>query len=205
MPFTIRRHAMQNYPESLAEQEAAVEAVLNGASPLIIFTEHPPIYTVGTSGSMKDVLTTRFANTTIQVYETGRGGKVTYHGPGQLMCYVIADLRLERDLRLHVWRLEEMAIRALADFGIQGHRSRKGIGVWTSDGKIASIGVRCRRWVTYHGMAINRDPNLTHFSGIVPCGLAGEKVTSMAKLGANVPRIELEEALAAHADSLFRC
>ncbi len=198
------RHARQPYAESLAEQERIVGELLAGrAENTLILTEHPPVYTIGTSGSETDVLAREIDGERIEVFATGRGGEVTYHGPGQLVCYVIADLRAERDLHRHVRRLEELAIRTLADFGIEGGRSERGVGVWVDGAKIAAIGVRCRRWIAFHGMALNIRPNLAHFRGIVPCGLRDAPVTSMIALGAKAAREEVEAALIPHARALF--
>ncbi len=200
----IIRHNQQAYPESLKEQEALVSAILNGEeAPLLILTEHPPVFTIGTSGSDADVLHRRVDGDDIEVFPTGRGGEVTYHGPGQLVCYMLADLNHEKDLHKHVWRLEEMAIRTLADFGITSARSERGIGVWVNDLKIAAVGVRCRRWVTFHGIALNIHPNLKHFSGIVPCGMRDAPVTSMHHEGADIERRAVEESVIRHARELF--
>ncbi len=199
----VIRHKIQAYPVSMAEQEAEVNRILSGkASPCIILTEHPPVFTIGTSGSEKDVLSTEIGGEQIQTFATGRGGEVTYHGPGQLVCYVIADLRAERDLHLHVWRLEEFIIRGLQHFGIDGVRDRRGIGVWVKGRKIAAIGVRCRRWIAWHGVALNIHPNLKHFSGIVPCGMRDAPVTSMHALGVHAKRPEVEVVLLAIAKVL---
>jgi len=195
----IIRHQMQPYPESLAEQEALVAAILAEKSePGLIFTEHPPVYTIGSSGSEKDVLTREMDGEKIEVYATGRGGEVTYHGPGQLICYVIADQREEQDLHKHVWRLEEMVIRTLADFGIKSARDKRGIGVWVDGNKIAAVGVRCRKWITYHGIALNINPNLKHFAGIVACGMSDNPVTSMWQLGVEVSRADVEKVITRH-------
>jgi len=200
----IIRHGRQPYPESLAEQEAQVAAVLaGGEAPVLILTEHPPVYTIGTSGDEGDVLRRDIDGEAIAVYESGRGGEVTYHGPGQLVCYVIADIRHEQDLHKHVWRLEEMVMRTLADFGIVAGRSERGIGVWVDGCKIAAVGVRCRKWITFHGIALNIDPNLRHFSGIVPCGMRDAPVTSMGVHGVAADRRQVETALSAHARKLF--
>jgi lipoyl(octanoyl) transferase len=200
----IIRHERQSYPESLAEQEACVAAVLAGAgAPLLILTEHPPVYTIGTSGREDDVLSREVDGEAIAVFPSGRGGEVTYHGPGQLVCYVIADIRHEQDLHKHVWRLEEMVIRTLADFGIEAGRSPRGIGVWVDGRKIAAVGVRCRKWITFHGIALNIDPNLRHFSGIVPCGMHDAPVTSMRELGSHASRDDVERAMVQHAGELF--
>ncbi|MDQ6995901.1 MAG: lipoyl(octanoyl) transferase LipB [Mariprofundus sp.] len=195
----IIRHDRQDYPESIAEQEALVAAILAGTGkPGIIFTEHPPLYTIGTSGSETDVLRRSIDGESIAVYPSGRGGEVTYHGPGQLICYVVADLRAAQDLHRHVQRLEEMIIRTLADFDVQAGRDPRGIGVWVEGKKIAAVGVRCRKWITFHGIALNINPNLRHFSGIVPCGMTDAPVTSMRALGLNVDRRHVEQAICRH-------
>ena len=192
----IIHHQRQLYPDSLAEQEALVAAILVGESePSLILTEHPPVYTIGSSGSEADVLSRQIDGETIAVYPTGRGGEVTYHGPGQLICYVIADQRGEQDLHKHVWRLEEMVIRTLAEFGITADRDARGIGVWVDGEKIAAVGVRCRKWITYHGIALNINPNLKHFAGIVACGMSDSPVTSMWQLGVEVDRADVEAVI----------
>lgn len=203
--FRIIRHRQQPYPVSLAEQERIVADIIAGRAPsTLIFTEHSPVYTIGTSGSAGDVLARRIDGEQIEVYETGRGGEVTYHGPGQLVCYVLADIRAAQDLHRHVWRLEEMIIRTLAEFDIVAGRNQRGIGVWVGERKIAAVGVRCRRWVTYHGIALNVQPNLRHFDGIVACGMADRPVTSMQALGCEVGRETLEPVIATHAEACFR-
>ena len=181
-----------------------VDAILKGsAPPCLIMTEHPPIYTIGTSGQRADVLQTIIDGVEIDVVHTGRGGEVTYHGPGQLVCYVLADLRQEQDLHRHVWRLEELIIRALARFNIKGSRCERGIGVWVGEAKIASVGVRCRRWISYHGVALNINPILAHFRGIVPCGMAGAAMTSMHEHGARASRAQVEQKILQCAEELF--
>jgi len=200
----IIRHTSQSYPDSLAEQEARVADIIAGtASPCIILTEHPPLYSIGTSGSESDILKRNINGENIEVFPSGRGGEVTYHGPGQLVCYVLADLRSAPDLHRHVWRLEEMVIRTLKAFDIAGQRSERGIGVWVNDNKIAAVGVRCRRWVTFHGIALNINPNLRHFSGIVACGMQDSPVSSMQMEGIHASRGEVEEQLLPHAEALF--
>ncbi|MFQ5345466.1 MAG: lipoyl(octanoyl) transferase LipB [Mariprofundus sp.] len=195
----IIRHDRQNYPESMAEQEAMVADILAGrATSTLIFTEHPPLYSIGTSGSEADVLTRNINGESIAVYPSGRGGEVTYHGPGQLICYLLADLRKDQDLHAHVHRLEEMIIRTLADFDIEAGRSSRGIGVWVEDKKIAAVGVRCRKWITFHGIALNIDPDLRHFSGIVPCGMSDAPVTSMRALGSTADRNSVEQVIRHH-------
>ncbi len=199
----VIRHERQDYAVSMAEQEAEVKRILQGAAPCIILTEHPPVFTIGTSGSRQDILSTVIDGGHIRTFVTGRGGAVTYHGPGQIVCYVIDDLRGERDLHRHVWQLEEVVIRTLDRFGLPARRDRRGIGVWLDRGKIAAVGVRCRRWVTWHGVALNICPNLRHFSGIVPCGLRDAPVTSMHDCGVTAERAEVEDILVAEACALF--
>ncbi|MDX8414217.1 MAG: lipoyl(octanoyl) transferase LipB [Mariprofundales bacterium] len=197
-------HPQQPYPESLQEQEETVTALLaDQVPPTLILTEHPPTYTIGTSGRSSDILQREVNGESIAVFPTGRGGEVTYHGPGQLLCYLIADLRHDRDLHKHIWRLEEMIIRTLADFAITACRDRRGIGVWVDGLKIAAAGVRCRRWVTWHGIALNINPNLRHFSGIVPCGMRDAPVTSMHRCGSDATRGETEQRIQHHANRLF--
>ena len=195
------------YPEALAAMEARVQAIRDGgARELVWLLEHPPLYTAGTSARGGDLLLAdRFP-----VYQAGRGGQYTYHGPGQRIAYVMLDLRRRRpDVRAYVWSLEEWIIRALARFDIRGERSAGRIGIWVvrpdrGEAKIAAIGVRVRRWVTYHGIAINLDPDLEHFAGIVPCGLAGFGVTSLADLGLNATTLpDLDLALRAAFEEVF--
>jgi len=201
----IIRHESQAYADSEAEQEAMVAAILGGnAPPCLILTEHPPVYTIGTSGQASDVLRRSVDGEEIEVIHSGRGGEVTYHGPGQLVCYVLADLRQEQDLHRHVWRLEELIIRVLSHFDIKAGRCERGIGVWVGEAKIAAVGVRCRRWISYHGVALNINPALAHFNGIVPCGMANAQVTSMHALGVKVSRNHLESELIQHAGDLFQ-
>ena len=200
----VVHHARQSYPDSIAEQELAVGELLTGSHRnRLILTEHPPIYTLGTSASDADVLNREIDGESIEVFETGRGGEVTYHGPGQLVCYLIVDISEEQDLHKHVWRLEEMVIRTLADFGIESERNKRGIGVWVGDKKIAAVGVRCRKWITYHGIALNIDPNMKHFDGIVTCGMSDRPVTSMKQLGQNISRQDVEAVIIKHANGLF--
>lgn len=171
------------YEPAVAEMEERAGEILQGLkSELIWFLEHPPLYTAGTSAKAPDLLDGgRFP-----VYASGRGGQYTYHGPGQLVAYVLLDLNKRgRDVRRHVHRLEAWAIAALGDYGISGERREGRPGIWVmkpqGDAKIAAIGVRVRRWVTYHGIAVNVCPDLSHFSGIVPCGISDAGVTSLAE------------------------
>jgi len=185
--------------------EERVDAIIAGTKPeLIWFLQHPPLYTAGTSADISELKdAARFP-----VYETGRGGRYTYHGPGQRVIYAMVDLRERgRDVRAHVWRLEEIMIRTLADFDIVGERREGRIGIWvTSDGreeKIGAIGVRIRKWVAYHGLALNIDPDLSHFSGIVPCGISEFGVTSIRKLGITATMEEVDAAFRKNFDTLL--
>lgn len=200
-----RESALVPYREALAEMEARNAAIREGTgSELIWLLEHPPVYTAGTSAKQADLLDPRF-----DVVETGRGGQFTYHGPGQRVGYILLDLnRRARDVRGFVHAVEGWVIDALADFGVDGWRAEGRIGIWTRDidgreAKIGAIGVRVRRWVTMHGFAVNLAPDLSHFSGIVPCGIAEYGVTSMARLGHEVDNAAWDAALAAHADTFF--
>ncbi|MBF0426689.1 MAG: lipoyl(octanoyl) transferase LipB [Magnetococcales bacterium] len=192
--FRLVRHACQEYSASLAEQQTAVAAILDKTSPnLLILTEHLPVYTMGRSGKPGEVLDPALAGTTIPVLETDRGGRVTYHGPGQMVAYVLLDLGPRaHEVRQHVWRLEECALRTLAALGVRADRDPAGPGVWVGWAKIGALGVRIRRGVTAHGLALNRDPDLRHFSGIIPCGFVDRPVTSLAALGVTVTREQLE-------------
>lgn len=173
------------YPDALAAMEARVGAIHRGeASELIWLLEHPPLYTAGTSADPAEL----FNPQGFPVFEAGRGGRYTYHGPGQRVGYVMLDLnRRGRDVRHFVHCLEGWVIDALADLGISAHRAPGRIGIWVDHGdteaKIGAIGVRVRRWVTMHGFAVNLNPELSHFSGIVPCGIAEFPVTSLDEMG----------------------
>ena len=162
--------------------------------------EHPPVYTAGTSAAPAELLDPRF-----EVVETGRGGRYTYHGPGQRVGYVLFDLaRRGRDVRRFVHALEGWVIATLADFGVEAWAVPERIGIWTrdidgSEAKIGAIGVRVRKWVTMHGFAVNLDPDLAHFSGIVPCGVSDYGVTSLARLGLAVAPERWDGALRARA------
>lgn len=187
------------YRAALAEQETRNAAIAAGeARELIWLLEHPPVYTAGTSAPVSELLDRRF-----EVVETGRGGRYTYHGPGQRVGYVLLDLaRRGRDVRRFVHALEGWVIATLAGFGVEAWAVPERIGIWTRDtggaeAKIGAIGVRVRRWVTMHGFAVNLDPDLSHFNGIVPCGIAGFGVTSLASLGVTVAPGEWDEALRA--------
>jgi lipoyl(octanoyl) transferase len=199
------------YPAAVAAMEARAAAIREGTAPeLVWLLEHPPLYTAGTSAKPGDLL----APGRFPVFATGRGGQYTYHGPGQRVGYVLLDLkRRGPDLRRYVADLEEWLIRTLAAFGIRGERRAGRVGIWVDRGggredKIAAIGVRVRQWVSYHGVALNRDPALEHFSGIVPCGIAGTPaepygVTSLADLGVRVDAATLDGALRASFGEVF--
>jgi lipoyl(octanoyl) transferase len=186
------------YPEAVDFMEWRVRAIRDGeAKEMIWLLEHPPLYTAGTSARAEDLLEPgRFP-----VYRSGRGGQYTYHGPGQRVAYVMLDLqRRGPDLRAYVTALEEWIIRALARFNVVAGRRSGRVGIWVARGgdredKIAAIGVRVRRWVTYHGVAINLEPDLSHFEGIVPCGISEHGVTSLVDLGLPVTMADLDVAL----------
>jgi lipoyl(octanoyl) transferase len=179
--------------------EARVAAILAGeAGDAVWLLEHPPLYTRGTSAKAEELLDPRFP-----VFASGRGGRFTYHGPGQRVAYPILDLRRRgADVRAYVCRLEGWIIAALARLGVHGERRPGRIGIWVVDedgreAKIAALGVRVRRWISLHGIALNVAPDLDHFSGIVPCGLEGFAVTSLKRLGIDVGMDEVDAILAA--------
>lgn len=190
------------YPDSLAAMDARVAAIAAGEAPeLVWLLEHPPLYTSGTSGKADDLLDPRFPT-----FQSGRGGQVTYHGPGQRVAYVMLDLKRRRpDVRAYVASLEEWIIRTLAAFNVRGERREDRVGVWVKrpdkgpghEDKIAAIGVRLRRWVSFHGIAINVEPDLSHFQAIVPCGVIDPRygVTSLVDLGLPVTIADVDIAL----------
>ena len=189
----------QPYRAALAEQEARNSAIAAGeARELIWLLEHPPVYTAGTSADPSELVDARF-----EVVEAGRGGRYTYHGPGQRVGYVLIDLGARtRDVRAFVHALEAWVIATLGDFGVEAWAVPDRIGIWTRDvggaeAKIGAIGVRVRKWVTMHGFSVNLAPDLAHFSGIVPCGIAEYGVTSMERLGLQLAASQWDEALQA--------
>jgi len=189
------------YREALAEMEARNRAIAAGeARELVWLLEHPPVYTAGTSAAGDELLDPRF-----EVVEAGRGGRYTYHGPGQRIGYVLLDLgQRGRDVRAFVHALEGWVIATLADIGLESWRAPGRIGIWTrdidgSEAKIGAIGVRVRRWVTMHGFSVNLAPDLSHFGGIVPCGIAEFGVTSLARLGIDLAPEAFDAALLARA------
>lgn len=192
------------YEEALREMDARVAAIHEqGAKDCVWLLEHPSLYTGGTSAKAADLLESRFP-----VYQSGRGGEYTYHGPGQRVAYVMMDLKKKQvapDIKKYVWGLEEWIIRSIAEFGIAGERRCGRVGIWVvmpdgSEKKIAAIGVRVRHWITLHGIAINVAPDLSHFGGIVPCGIADAGVTSFEDLGARASMMDLDDALKKHFD-----
>ncbi|MEQ9444491.1 MAG: lipoyl(octanoyl) transferase LipB [Rhodospirillaceae bacterium] len=194
------------YEQAVEEMEARVAAIYDGqAAELVWFLEHPPLYTAGTSAQAADLLTPdRFP-----VFKAGRGGQYTYHGPGQRVAYVLLDLRhYGQDVRAYVQSLEAWIIASLEKFEITGETRCDRIGIWVQrqnaqadsilpagEDKIGAIGVRLRRWITFHGVALNIAPDLSHFDGIVPCGVTQHGVTSMAALGKNITMDEVDQTL----------
>jgi lipoyl(octanoyl) transferase len=208
----IASEGLVPYPDAVSEMEARAAAIAEGrAGEAIWLLEHPPLYTAGTSARAEDLR----APDRFPVFETRRGGQYTYHGPGQRVVYVMLNLdRRGRDVRRFVAALERWTIAALAEFGVRGEIREGRVGVWVArpekpplpDGtpredKIAAIGIRLRRWVSFHGLAINVDPDLAHFDGIVPCGIAGHGVTSLVDLGLPVEMGDLDVALRRTFDS----
>jgi len=200
-----RDYAQVPYRSALAAQEARNAAIAAGeASELVWLLEHPPVYTAGTSADVTELIDPRF-----EVVETGRGGRYTYHGPGQRVGYILLDLaKRGRDVRCFVHSIEGWVIDTLSDFGVDAWRAEGRIGIWTrdvdgSEAKIGAIGVRVRRWVTMHGFSVNLAPDLVHFTGIVPCGIAEFGVTSLERLGIAVAPEEWDEALLRRADEFL--
>ena len=190
------------YPDAVAAMETRAAAIANGEAPeLVWLLEHPPLYTSGTSGHASDLLDARFP-----IYQTGRGGQLTYHGPGQRVAYLMLDLKRRRpDVRAYVASLEAWIIRTLAAFNVRAERREDRVGVWVArpdkgkghEDKIAAIGVRLKRWVSLHGIAINVEPDLSHFDAIVPCGIVDPRygVTSLVDLGHPATMSDLDVAL----------
>ncbi len=198
------------YEEALAAMNARAAAIADGtAGDLVWLLEHPPLYTAGTSARAADLLDARFP-----VFDAGRGGQLTYHGPGQRVAYLMLDLkRRGADVRCFVADLEEWLIRTLAQLGVAGERREDRVGVWVRrpdlgagrEDKIAAIGIRVRRWVSLHGISLNVDPDLTHFSGIVPCGVGDPRygVTSLHALGCRATMHEVDEVLQREFEAVF--
>lgn len=200
-----RENTLVPYREALAEMEMRNRAIAEGkADELIWLLEHPPVYTAGTSAAAPELIDPRF-----EVVEAGRGGRYTYHGPGQRIGYVLLDLGARgRDVRCFVHALEGWVIATLGDLGVEAWRAEGRIGIWTLDAdgreaKIGAIGVRVRRWVTMHGFSVNIAPDLSHFGGIVPCGIEEFGVTSLAKLGIELAPQAFDTALLARTDDFL--
>ncbi len=197
------------YPEAVAEMEARVATIAAGhAAERVWLLEHPPLYTAGVSARPDDLV----APGRFPVFATGRGGQFTYHGPGQRVAYVMLDLnRRGRDVRAYVRGLEQWIIGALAGFGVEADVRDGRVGVWVArqgpgwsrEDKIAAIGVKVRRWTTFHGISLNVEPDLTHFDGIVPCGIREHGVTSLVDLGVPATMDEADAALKASFEAVF--
>lgn len=194
------------YPNALFAMDQRVKAIQAGEKgDLVWLLQHPPLYTAGTSAKTADLLNPQFP-----VFEAGRGGQYTYHGPGQRIAYVMLDLSLrEKDVRAYVHALEEWLIRALARLGVTALRREGRVGLWVArgntglDDKIAAIGVRISKWVTFHGIALNVAPDISHYAGIVPCGIRDHGITSLALLGKTTDMKEVDAALRAAWDDVF--
>ncbi|AJD41352.1 lipoyl(octanoyl) transferase LipB [Rhizobium sp. SEMIA 4085] len=201
------------YSEAVETMEREVAVIAEGGDELVWLVEHPPLYTAGTSANAKDLVQPdRFP-----VFATGRGGEYTYHGPGQRVAYVMLDLKRRRqDVRAFVVALEEVVILTLDSMNVRGERREDRVGVWVSrpekphlpDGsmsedKIAALGIRLRRWVTFHGLSLNVDPDLDHFTGIVPCGISAYGVTSLVDLGLPVMMADVDIRLREAFESVF--
>jgi lipoyl(octanoyl) transferase len=197
------------YADAVAWMEARVEMIARGAAPECVWLlEHPPLYTAGTSARSEDLV----APDRFPVHATGRGGQYTYHGPGQRVAYVMLDLdRRSRDLRAYVASLEGWLIETLAAFNVRAERREDRVGVWVRrpekgpgvEDKIAAIGIRVRRWVSFHGISLNVEPDLSHFAGIVPCGVREHGVTSLVDLGLPVSLTEVDMQLRAAFETIF--
>ncbi len=186
------------YPDAMEQMETRVEQIIDQqATELVWFLEHPPLYTGGTSAKVQDLLDGK----RYPVYPSRRGGQYTYHGPGQRVAYVMLDLRQrEQDVRKFVYQMEEWMIRTIAGFGIKGERREGRVGIWVvlptgKEAKIGAIGVRIRKWVTSHGLALNVNPDLRDFSAIVPCGIQEHGVTSLHDLGVKATMEEVDAVL----------
>ena len=196
---------LTEYAVAEGEMEQRVAGIIRGEQEECVWLlEHPPLYTSGTSAKQEDLLTPQFP-----VHETGRGGQYTYHGPGQRVAYTMLDLKArmgQPDVRRFVWLLEEWLIRTLAQLGVESGRREGRIGIWVTtprgEEKIAALGIRIRRWVSFHGIALNVNPDLSHYSGIVPCGLSNFGVTSLAASGCKAGMEEVDAALRLQFDRL---
>ena len=195
---------LTDYETALVQMDAAVAAISAGSPERVWLVEHPAIYTAGTSAKIDDLVDAK----RFPVFETGRGGQYTYHGPGQRVAYVMLDLKTRGgDVRAFVAGLEDWIIATLKDFGILGERREDRVGVWVRHGedesKIAALGIRVRKGISFHGISINLNPDLEHFSGIIPCGVADHGVTSFAALGLKTTMEELDAALRKNFEKIF--
>ncbi len=195
-----------DYPDALRFMEQRVEEIHAGSKPQLVWLlEHPPLYTAGTSARQEDLL----APNRFPVYPTGRGGQFTYHGPGQRVGYVMLDLRRRsNDVRRFVRDLEEWLIRSLAHFNLRGERREGRVGIWIArpggrEDKVAALGIRVRKGISFHGVSLNVDPELDHFSGIVPCGISAFGVTSLAQLGLTATLSDVDIAMKAAFEEVF--
>ena len=194
-----------NYEKALAAMEARVAGIHEGyQNELLWFVEHPPLYTAGTNSNKNDLLNqTRFP-----VHKVGRGGQYTYHGPGQRVVYTMLNLKIRgADIHQFVTNLESVVIETLAEFNVIGERRKGRVGIWVKDNKtekkIAAIGIRVRHWIAFHGLAVNVNPNLEHFSGIVPCGISGYGVTSLEEHKVECTMSEVDNVLKKHFLKIF--
>jgi lipoyl(octanoyl) transferase len=195
------------YPVALGFMEERVAQIRAGIQPEMVWLlEHPPLYTAGTSAKASDLM----GYNNFPIYDAGRGGQYTYHGPGQRVAYVMLDLKKRLggapDIRRFVWLLEEWLIRTVAEFGIKGERREGRIGIWVAtlqgEAKIAALGIRVRQWVSFHGVSLNVNPDLSHYAGIVPCGIKEHGVTSLAALGVKTRMADVDSALRRQFDAL---
>ena len=197
---------LTDYQKALVVMEARVTGIHEGSeTELIWFVEHPPVYTAGTNSNKNDLLNpTRFP-----VHQVGRGGQYTYHGPGQRVVYIMLNLNKRgKDVRGFIHNLEQVVINTLTEFGITGERRPGRVGIWVNETetekKIAAIGIRIRHWITFHGISININPNLEHFSGINPCGISEFGVTSLTNLNVNCTTEDFDTALKKHFSKIFK-
>ncbi len=197
--FEIAKHSV-DYPEALASMDAYVRGIQDAQyDEKVWLLEHPPVYTAGTSSKASN----HIGLYNIPIYNTGRGGQHTYHGPGQRVAYVMIDLKKRsKDVRAYVRALEQLGIDVLKTLGVQASRSEEGVGLWVTQGaslsKIAAIGVRISRWVTSHGMSFNVNPDLDHYQGIIPCGIRSHGVTSLHALGVKITLEEFDDIFVQH-------
>src|SRR5262245_21779478 len=209
LPLEVRRLGLVPYVEALTLQRQLVEERRADAIPdVLLLVEHPPVLTLGVrgDGGRSHILASpeALAARGIEVFETGRGGDITYHGPGQIVGYPIINLKPDRcDVHRYVRDLEDVLIRVAADYGVSAKRIDGLTGVWVGEEKLAAIGVRISRWITSHGFAFNHTTNLSHFDLIVPCGIRNRGVTSLSKLGCSAGREDVEDRIAHHFGEVF--